>query len=261
MADVTYYFNSYGTGELAYWVDDENIVDGNIETFGSENSDGQEEGLDDNTCDGTDLGTISTVELRLFAYGDGGDRIDIAACFGDIESPSTYHETTPVVDPGGWSSYIDITTDTGAPSPWTWSDVESLMSRIMYSNVAKSNYMYCSKVEIRVTYTPADGNVTVTPTTLSLTLTEYVPVLKEVTTPTTLSLTLTEYIPPIIIGTIVTPGTLSLTLTKYIPILKEVTTPSTLNLTVTGYIPTITIPGVGVSIIIVMHHRKMMEDG
>ena len=107
----------------------------------------------------------------------------------------------------------------------------------------------------------AVGNVTVTPTTLSQTLTEYISILKEVTTPSTLSLSLTSYIPLLIFGTIIIPTTLNLSLTtyippltisdnvfitpatlnlsdtEYIPILKETLTPTTLNLSDTEYIP------------------------
>jgi len=87
-----------------------------------------------------------------------------------------------------------------------------------------------------VTYT---SPIVVTPGTLSLTITEYAPVLKETLTPSTLSLTITAYAPSVSIGTLVTPTTLSLTLTEYAPtIITPVTvTPGTLSLTLTGYAP------------------------
>lgn len=76
---------------------------------------------------------------------------------------------------------------------------------------------------------------TLTPSTLSLTTTGYLPVLKEVTTPPTLSLTVTEYAP--VLKEVTTPGVLALTTTGYAPVLKEVVTPSTLSLTLTSYTP------------------------
>ena len=66
--------------------------------------------------------------------------------------------------------------------------------------------------------TPA--GITVTPATIALSDTQFVPILKETLTPTTLALSDTQYIPLIYVGTIVTPTTLSLGDTQFIPILK-----------------------------------------
>ncbi len=90
----------------------------------------------------------------------------------------------------------------------------------------------------------AEEGTIVTPTTLALTITKYISVLKEVTTPTTLNLSDTQYIP--ILKEVTTPTTLNLSDTLYIPILKETLTPTTLNLSDTEYIPVlkeITTPG------------------
>jgi len=116
-----------------------------------------------------------------------------------------------------------------------------------------------------------DGNVTVTPTTLALATTKYIPILKEVITPNILALGITVYvpvlkevitlttlalvtaghIPSINVGTRIVPSTLALTMLGYAPILKEVLTPSTLALLLMGYIPVIAIPAV---------HRNVADD-
>lgn len=87
------------------------------------------------------------------------------------------------------------------------------------------------------------GEVTVTPTTLALSLTEYAPSVNVdfKVTPSTLTLALTFYIPTIDITqhVKVTPTTLALSLTKYAPtvLTPRLATPTTLALTLTTHIP------------------------
>ncbi len=145
MPDVTYYFNAYVT---PVWVNPNNLVDGDAGTFAASEAKKTEQLLTGNTCPGTDLGTITRVQIRAFAYGDGNDRLDITPVFtggdGDI------HETVPVVDPGGWSAYVDITNDTNHPDWSLWSHIQDLDCIIDNVAVSKGNIMYASKVEIKV---------------------------------------------------------------------------------------------------------------
>ena len=148
MADLTYYFNGHSASA---WTDPNNFDDGlNLDTFASVSSDSDVHEFNSNTCPGTDLGTITKVELRVYGYGDGNDQLELTPVFaggdGDV------HETVPVVSPGGWSAYIDITNDTNAPSPWTWAAVQALECDVVRDTVSKANAMYGSMVEIRVTY-------------------------------------------------------------------------------------------------------------
>jgi len=147
MAEVTYYFNAYVT---PVWVNPDNLVDGDIGTFAASEAKKTEQVLTGNNCPGTDLGTIVKVEIRVFAYGDGNDRIDITPIFtgGDGDA----HETTPVVSPGDWTAYVDITYDTNHPDWSLWSHIQDLDCLIDNVAVSKANVMYASKVEIRVTY-------------------------------------------------------------------------------------------------------------
>ncbi len=146
MAEITYSFNTRGD---AVWTDPDNIVDSNLETFGYTNVNGQAQLLNGNTCPGTDLGTIVKVELRLYGKGDGNDRIDITPVFS--AGDGNIHQTIPVVSPGGWSSYIDITSDTNHPDWSLWSHIQDLDCKLAFAKVAKGNTVYCAKVEIRVT--------------------------------------------------------------------------------------------------------------
>ena len=158
MAEVTYYFNSR---TISWWTDPGNMVDGNIETFASITQTGDYAILDGNTCPGTDLGTISKVELRVHGYGDGDDRIDLRAYFGGVNQGDEHQLTMPAS--AGWSAYAEITNDTNSPTPWDWSDVVALdlgdtpSYGVKFNKVGKGNTMYCAKVEIRVTYTPSGG--------------------------------------------------------------------------------------------------------
>ncbi len=149
MAEVTYHFNARGD---AVWANPDNIVDNNLVTFGSTATDGAAQVLTGNSCPGTDLGTITKVELRLFGKGDGDDRIDITPIFS--AGDGNMHPTTPVVLPGDWTPYVEITNDTNHPDWSLWSHIQVLDCKLGFTKVAKGNIAHCSKVEIRVTYTP-----------------------------------------------------------------------------------------------------------
>lgn len=148
MAEITYYYDSATVG----WDDPENLVDNDLGTYATQNQDGWAIIADGNTCPGTDLGTISKVELRVYAYGDENDQIDIRPRFDT--SWGNYHDTIPGVNPA-WGSYIEITTDLNAPSPWAWADVQTVDVQLVFDKVSKGNIMHGAKVEIRVAYTPS----------------------------------------------------------------------------------------------------------
>lgn len=153
MTDATYYFNSWAPS--CYWSDCDNMIDNSLTTYAYTSGDGNTELLSGNNCSGTDLGAITKVEIRAYAYGDGNDRIDLTPTFSGAVGDE--HQTTPGVSPGSWGPYQDITSDTNHPSPWTWSAVQGLDCKVEKDTVAKGNQMNCAKVEIRVTYTPTGG--------------------------------------------------------------------------------------------------------
>ncbi|GAI21510.1 unnamed protein product, partial [marine sediment metagenome] len=148
MAEQTYYFNARGD---VVWTDPDNIVDNNLTTWGYATANGDPQVLTGNTCPADDLGTITKVELRLFGKGDGDDKIVITPVFtGGDGDP---HEVVPVVDPGDWTDYVDITGDTNHPDWSLWSHIQDLDCKLTPAKTGKANTVYCSKVEIRVTYT------------------------------------------------------------------------------------------------------------
>jgi len=142
MAEVTYYFNSRST---ANWLDPDYFIDNILTNYASTSSDGTWETLDGNTCPGTDLGTITKVEIRAYAYGDGNDQIYLVNVAFVLQTPSS----SP-----GWTTYDDIT---GWPAVSTWAKLSTFWVKIEYNKAAKANIMRCAKVEIRVTYTPSAG--------------------------------------------------------------------------------------------------------
>jgi len=140
MAEATYYFDSRSTGN---WSDPDNMINGELGDYASTAADGTVETLDGNTCPGDDLGAITKVELRVYGYGDGDDRIDTKPFAGE-----EYQHTMP--SSPGWSSYADATAE-----GWTWASVRDTDMWVEFDKVGKGNTMHCAKVEIRVTYTPS----------------------------------------------------------------------------------------------------------
>lgn len=150
MAEVTYYYDERVGG---FWTDHAKLYDGSLETFAYTSVHGYTDRSNKTTCPGTDLGTITKVELRVYAYGDGDDTIVLR-----IELTPTY-VVTPGTSPG-WSSYVDVTADP-IIGGWTWAKVADLSNVyelcdlvVEFAKSGKGNTMYCAKVEIRVTYTP-----------------------------------------------------------------------------------------------------------
>jgi hypothetical protein len=102
-----------------------------------------------------DLGTITKVELRAKAYWTGATRDIILRPYFSGEYPGDLHVIDDVPQSsGGWSNWTDITTDTNAHSFWDWTDVEDLCCLVTVGDGSSGFNLWCSQVEIRVTYTP-----------------------------------------------------------------------------------------------------------
>jgi len=148
MSEVTYYFNSWNSND--WWNDPDYMIDNILTNFAYTASGTAALYLDANTCLGTNLGTITKVELRGYAYGDGGDKLKFTPFL--VKFFDNYY-TIPGIE-ADWTAYVDITNDTDAPSPWTWANIQDLDCIMGYLSVAKANDLYVAKVEIKVTYTP-----------------------------------------------------------------------------------------------------------
>lgn len=149
ITEVTYYFESYDEGGIEWTTTPEYAVDNILTNYASTTVNNQQEALLTNTCIGTDLGIITKVELRAYAYSDADDELYLIPVF-DILVGDDYI-TVPGVTPD-WGEYQDITSDEDAPSPWTWADIVSLKCMIELDDTSKGNTMHVAKVEIKVTY-------------------------------------------------------------------------------------------------------------
>jgi hypothetical protein len=154
LSEVIYYFDSYDNNE-PWATSPGNMVDGSTSNYASTTTDGDIELCDGNNCSGSDIGTISKVELRVYAYSTGLIQADmfIRPVFdGSTDGPNHPYQTPPTPV---WSPWFDITSDTNAPTSWTWTNVTNLDCDIEseYQQGGPGFTLYCSKVEIRVTYT------------------------------------------------------------------------------------------------------------
>jgi hypothetical protein len=133
------------------------MVDGGISNFTSTTVNGDVELCDGNNCSGDDLGTISTVEIRVYSYYSSGQRDTILRpVFGGSTDGLDYHYQTPM-GMGVWSEWFSITYDPFAPQSWGWSDIVNLDCDVEAESDPwgpPTFTLYCSKVEVRVGYTP-----------------------------------------------------------------------------------------------------------
>lgn len=105
--------------------------------------------MDGNTC-ADSLGAIIKVEIRGYcSEEDVYGQMTLTPVFTAGDGDAHNHDWPGVISGGGWSDWFDITTDTNAPSPWTWTAVQSLGCK---ATTVGDGTDYCYKVEIRVTY-------------------------------------------------------------------------------------------------------------
>lgn len=119
MSDVTYYWDErYASSGWDNYPD--YMVDGILTNYAPTDSNGNSQLLFSTTCLGTNLGTITKVELRVYGYGDGNDQIELRF------APPTdiIHEIT-MSSSADWSSYIDVTSDPTV-NGWTWAKISNL---------------------------------------------------------------------------------------------------------------------------------------
>lgn len=143
---VEYYFDDYDVA-TAWATNPQLMVDGFTGNYAETNQEGDMEMCDENTCPGTDLGTISKVELQAYGYtADVGD--DALLDWAGQGGPRMW-----TTSPGYGLGWSDVTA--GDPA-WTWADVVNMNVLVICST--RGGNVYCSQVEIRVTYTTAPAN-------------------------------------------------------------------------------------------------------
>jgi len=148
----TYQFNDYDAGVTEWTTTPANMVDGSTATFASTTTDADVELLTANANSGTDLGTITKVEVQAYAYQstDTTGSITLTPIFSGTNSGDG-HSFNPGTS-ADWSTYADITSDTNAPSTWTWADVQNLDLNVTWNANAGSNTGYLAQANVRVTY-------------------------------------------------------------------------------------------------------------
>lgn len=138
MASVTYYFNARnnnGSFDEGVGYDTARIVDASLSTCGADNNNGHYVTLTGNECDGTNLGTITSVTVAVLWANNStltNIRFSLIPYFGGSSAGDAHEPTGDVGAEGSqdWSDEFDITTDTNAPGSWAWSDVQGLDVRL-----------------------------------------------------------------------------------------------------------------------------------
>ncbi|RLI68911.1 hypothetical protein DRO91_08370, partial [Candidatus Heimdallarchaeota archaeon] len=148
--NVIYYFDAYDTGE-AWPNTPANMVDGTNTTFANCGQGTHIQLLNNNTCPGTNLGTIEKVEIRC--YGDDSDDVQEATYLRPVFNGTTDgNNYTMDISPEKWSNWTDITNDPNAPSTWTWGNITNLDCDVEANKVGVAGNDYVGIVQIRVNY-------------------------------------------------------------------------------------------------------------
>ena len=116
MADtIIYEFTARNAAPADPWdTSPTKMIDGTNTSYAETASGHDEEELTGNEGDGTDLGSISRVELRAYGYGDGGDKVYLKPVFGGADDGDDH--TVLVQGAPDWSAWQDITSDPNNPS-------------------------------------------------------------------------------------------------------------------------------------------------
>jgi len=149
-----FYFNSYNTSE-AWETNPGNMADGDFNTTYSRTSINHDvEHLNETTCQGTDFGDITKVELRTKFFGDHVaaaehvlSRIHVRPVFSGGDGDNHTYTTTY----NGWTEWFDITSDTNAPGTWSWSNITNLDCDVEFQKFYSEHRMFCYGVQIRAT--------------------------------------------------------------------------------------------------------------
>jgi hypothetical protein len=151
-SEITYFFNSYNTGE-AWATNPGYMVDGSTSTYASTTTNGDVELCNGNNCSGSDLGDIVKVELRVYGYYTSTQRDIILTPVFDGTTHGSHYTYITTTTPS-WSRWFDITDDPWTPQTWSWTDVDNLDCDVEAKSGLGFFTLYCSKVEMRVTYIP-----------------------------------------------------------------------------------------------------------
>jgi hypothetical protein len=157
-SQTTYYFDDYYYRDT--WASNPgNMVDGDTGNYASTSVGGDVERCDNNTCQGIDYGTISKTEMRAYGYYNSNQKdIILTPVFNGTTNGEEYiFETTTTP---GWSQWFNITDDDNkSVESWDWDDVKLLDCLAEAESGGGFWFLYCSKIELRVTYTPYPSEI------------------------------------------------------------------------------------------------------
>ena len=140
------------------------MADGEDQSYAYTTTDADVQLLSSNNCTRTS-GLIVKVELRCNGYYASGKTvatdIQLIPVFGGDTDGDIYQYDAPA-DEGAWSAWFDITDDANGPGSWAWEDIASLRCKVKpFPSIDASFRVYCSKVDLRITYVPvADAQFT-----------------------------------------------------------------------------------------------------
>jgi hypothetical protein len=150
---VTYTFHFASHDEGIEWeTDPRDMTDGDEYDYASTTDDRDVQYLQTGMTF-QDEGDISKVELRVKAYWSDADAdIILQPVFGGSANGDLHvYEATNTPN---WSDWFNITDDTNAHSFWTWQDIEDLCCNVTVGDHSSGFTLYCSIVQVRVTYEP-----------------------------------------------------------------------------------------------------------
>jgi hypothetical protein len=151
-----YYFTAYDAG-VTWATNPANMVDGTETNYASTTTNNDAQLLNVNNCTGTDLGAITSVEIRAYGYYSGNDEITLVPIFNGATGDD--HTSAVPATTGAWGTWFDITSDTNAPGTWAWTDVVNLDTTVNYVKSGGAALTYVGEVEVRVNYTANNAPV------------------------------------------------------------------------------------------------------
>lgn len=145
-----------GTDTLSAWTNPSYAWDGNIDTFASlYNPNASKTLVFTGRSDSCPDYIITKVEIGFYHYESTPTLI---CSFKPVFGGTTYGDQKAVSNKtiAGWT-WVNITTGTNAPSPWTHTDIDGLDIEYYSAGTIPTPTIYISAVAIRIEYTPAEG--------------------------------------------------------------------------------------------------------
>lgn len=165
MSDIIYEFDAYAEGVEEWSTNPGEMVDGVETDYASTTTDGDIQKLTGNECVGTDLGSISKVELRFYGYGDVDDQCILRPVFDGTDDGDN-HTVVPGVS-AGWKAWQEITRDSNAPLPdgeYYWDDDANIAVYSIYwraQTFTPSTTHTVNYIALRCFLASGDGTLTV----------------------------------------------------------------------------------------------------